>query len=94
MISSGDSKGFYQAMGNQVWQFFSQKLSLTGSERNKRTLVQKLTAAGVGAEETATATGILSDCEMALYAPVHSASDTQLMLASSKELVRVLSEKL
>lgn len=94
MIASGDSKGFYQAMGNQVWQFFSKKLSLTGSERNKRTLVQKLTAAGVGAEETAAATSILSDCEMALYTPVHSASDMQLMLANSKELVRVLSEKL
>lgn len=94
-LAKGDSQQFYTLLGNTIWQFLNEKLELTGSEKNKHTLLQKLSAIpAVTTAETEKLTKTLQACELALYSPVHSEEDMQTLFTETEVLLNTLAPKL
>ncbi len=63
---------FYAALAKALWGYLSDKLSISASQLTRENIEEKLTAYGLGHEDTAKVLDVLDQCEMARFTPQHS----------------------
>lgn len=72
-----NSGTYYRALNKGLWQFLQEHLELSGSDRNKTTVLERLEAKGFSPAVREEVRQLLEECERALYAPVQTSSDMQ-----------------
>lgn len=69
LLRQKEYDAFYDEVIRALWGYVSDKLTIPTSELTKENVSQKLSAKGVGEENTSLFIRTLSDCEFAKYAP-------------------------
>ncbi|MBE7171388.1 MAG: protein BatD [Williamsia sp.] len=89
-LAEGRSQEFYGEVNKAVWKKLSATLQIPSTELNKFNVVSQLRTKGVNAEVVSQLEHVLNDCEIALYTPVHSASDMQQTLTRADAVIGAL----
>jgi hypothetical protein len=83
-------KNFYRELYRAIGMAVEDKLNLPGSEMNKTQMSLKLRERGWDEPTTTLLESILSECEIKLYSPAHSATDMQRILRESEKIIGAL----
>ena len=89
-FAEGRSQEFYGEVNKAVWRRIAASLQIPATELNKFNVVSQLRIKGVNEEVLTQLQGLLNDCEIALYTPVHSASDMQHTLTKADVVIGAL----
>lgn len=68
-MKSGNNSNFYEALLKALWGYFSDKLSLSGSELTRDCIADKLSEYGADESLVKESIELIDDCEMARYTP-------------------------
>ena len=89
-----DNNNFYKELSNAIWEYFRQKINLSGSTMNKLSLIHFLKQEAVDGETVIKLIEILGQCETVMYTdavPVYSKKD---LFADTKMLLRSINNQL
>ena len=84
------SQHFYSEVNRAVWRTLSEKINLPATQMNKLQVTAVLQEKGVDNQVIVRLGDVLNACEIALYTPVHTASDMQQTLDKAEDLIRDL----
>ena len=90
-LAAVNSQLFYKETGKVTWQILSEKFQLTSSQLSKPVVVRLLQQANASPETIQLLEGVLNDCELALYTPVHTENDMRQTLEKAEALKKALS---
>lgn len=94
MLQKGDEKGFYDELSKAVWLYLSDKLGIPISSLGKETAVQALARRGVPEVVRTQVQQLLSECELALYAPVGGSQQMQQSFSEAASAINSLERTL
>lgn len=89
-LAEGRSQEFYGEVNKAVWKKIAASLQIPATELNKFNVVSQLRVKGINEEVLLQLENVLNDCEIALYTPVHSASDMQHTLTKADVVIGAL----
>lgn len=89
-LAEGRSQEFYGEVNKAVWKKIAASLQIPATELNKFNVVSQLRVKGINEEVLHQLENVLNNCEIALYTPVHSASDMQLTLTKADVVIGAL----
>lgn len=69
------SDEFYAAVSSALWGYLSDKLAIPASQLTRENISEKLTAYGLGTDQTQNLLDVLDACEMARFTPAESDSE-------------------
>ncbi len=92
-LAAVNSQLFYKETGKATWHILSEKFNLTSSQLNKPVVVRLLQQANASPETIQLLEKVLSDCELALYTPVHTENNMRQTLEKAEELEKLLSNQ-
>ncbi len=87
----GTLPGFYQQLQTALWEVAKEAAQVAPSELNKKNVSEALLKKGVSKEVVDELTGLLNECEWALYVPSHEHKDPAVLLGKAREVVNQLS---
>lgn len=93
-LKEGNSNLFYTELNKAIWKKISEKIYIPSTELNKYNAVLRLRQEGLNNTLIHHLESVLNECEIALYTPVHSASDMQQTFIKAKALIKALDEEL
>jgi len=85
-LAAVNSQLFYKETGKAVWLILAEKLNLTSSQLNKPVVVRLLQQSNTPPKTIQLLEGVLNDCELALYTPVHTENDMRQTLEKAEQL--------
>jgi len=91
-LAAVNSQLFYRETGKASWQILADKFNLTSSQLNKPVVVRLLQQHNASPETIQLLESVLSDCELALYTPVHTENDMRQTLEKAEKLELQLRE--
>ncbi|MBS1616121.1 MAG: protein BatD [Bacteroidetes bacterium] len=94
MLQKGQEKGFYDELSKAIWLYLSDKLGIPMSSLGKATAVQALAQRGVPDVVRNQVAQLISDCELALYAPVGSSQQMQQSFSEAASVINSLERTL
>ena len=74
-LAQQDKNGFYNEVSRALWGYLGDKLNIDMASLSKDNVEEKLLARNVNPETVAKLKGLLSTCDIALYAPVGGADE-------------------
>jgi hypothetical protein len=77
MLQKGASKSFYDELSKAIWLYLSDKLGIPISALGKATAAQAMAQRGVPDDVRRQVEQVLSECELALYAPLGGSQQMQ-----------------
>lgn len=89
-MEAGESQRFFSEVNNTVWKELTARVQVPSTELNKFNVVNRLQQKGASAALIQQLQSVLSDCEIALYTPVHSASDMNQTLVKAETFINEL----
>ena len=89
-LEEGRSQDFYGEVNKAVWKKISDSMQIPATELNKVNVATQLKSKGVDDTAVARLSALLNECEIALYTPVHSASDMQQTLVKAESVIEAL----
>jgi hypothetical protein len=75
-LKENNSTSYFKALNAGIWGLLSDRLDL-GGERNKEQVLEKMEERGFSPYVREEVRTLLEECELALYAPVHTGHDMQ-----------------
>lgn len=93
-LDSNDSKGFYDELAKGMWGYLGDKLGIDPSALNHETAKAAMVERNVPMDLLGKTFRIISDCEMALYAPSAVSGTMGSMYEEARELIDQLEEAL
>jgi len=88
-LKEGKDRAFYEETSRAVWGYLSHKLQIPFADLNKQLVQDKLTSRHINGQNTHQLFELLDNCEMALYAPLHS---NDRMQGTYQQAVKVISQ--
>ena len=85
-LKEQNSVAYYRSLNAGLWHLLQQYLDIHGGERNKTAVLNHMEKKGFGAGVRGELAQLLEECEMALYAPVQTASDMQRSMEVAERL--------
>lgn len=79
LMSAHDSEAFYAEINKALWGYISDKLGIPSSQLVRENISQQLLDYGVQQEGIDNIIGILDECEMARFTPMHSDTDMAML---------------
>jgi hypothetical protein len=89
-LKNNDDSKFYEAVIQAMYKYLTYSLTLEQSELNKEIIKEKLDIKGASETQIAELMNLLSDCEMARYAPSAVSSNKQELYNKASELISEL----
>jgi hypothetical protein len=89
-LKNNDDSKFYEAVIQAMYKYLAYSLTLEQSELNKEIIKEKLDIKGASETQIAELMNLLSDCEMARYAPSAVSSNKQELYNKASELISEL----
>ncbi|MBK9569471.1 MAG: BatD family protein [Chitinophagaceae bacterium] len=86
----GDDPDFYMALQQSIWRFFNLHFQLTGSEMKKEVLKSTLIKRGIDKGRVKELEDILQLCETGMFTNSSPASDKNVLLQETKQLLEVI----
>lgn len=86
-LNSKDGSKFYEAVIQAMYKYLAYSLTLEQSELNKEIIKERLITKGASEQKIKELMDLLSDCEMAQYAPNISGSNKQDIYNKASELI-------
>jgi hypothetical protein len=88
-LKEGKDRAFYEETSRAVWGYLSHKLQIPFADLNKQLVQDKLASRHINGQNTYQLFELLDNCEMALYAPMHS---NDRMQGTYQQAVKVISQ--
>lgn len=88
-LKEGKDRAFYEETSRAVWGYLSHKLEIPFADLNKQLVLDKLSSRHINGQNTHQLFELLDNCEMALYAPMHS---NDRMQGTYQQAVKVISQ--
>ncbi|HEY0608707.1 MAG TPA: BatD family protein [Chitinophaga sp.] len=88
-LKEGKDRAFYEETSRAVWGYLSHKLQIPFADLNKQLVQDKLASRHINGQNTHQLFELLDNCEMALYAPMHS---NDRMQGTYQQAVKVISQ--
>lgn len=88
-LKEGRDRAFYEETSRAVWGYLSHKLQIPFADLNKQLVQDKLSSRHINGHNTHQLFELLDNCEMALYAPIHS---NDKMQGTYQQAVKVISQ--
>ena len=85
-----NSQLFYKETGKVVWDMLAEKFNLSSSQLNKPVVLRLLQQANAPYATIQLLENVLTDCELALYTPVHTEQDMRKTLDKAEKLEQEL----
>ncbi|MEO5995835.1 MAG: BatD family protein [Chitinophagaceae bacterium] len=89
-LRQGKSQEFYNEINQSVWKVISEKINIPSTELNKFNVVTQLQNKGADIGLVHRLQALLNECEIALYTPVHTASDMEQSLQKAEVVIKDL----
>ena len=89
-LAAVNSQLFYKETGKAVWDILSEKFNLSSSQLNKPVVLRLLQQANTAPATMQLLESVLTDCELALYTPVHTEQDMRKTLDKAETLEQEL----
>ncbi|MFZ1264498.1 MAG: BatD family protein [Chitinophagaceae bacterium] len=86
----GDDPDFYMELQQSIWRFFNLHFQLTGSEMKKEVLKSTLIKRGIDKGRVKELEDILQLCETGMFTNSSPASDKNVLLQETKQLLEVI----
>jgi hypothetical protein len=83
--TTADTKTFYTALHQAIWQFAAERFEMSGSEMNKTNLQEKFEANNIGAEESKFLINLIQECETSMYTTAIMEPDKEVLLQKTKK---------
>ncbi|WP_298737143.1 BatD family protein [uncultured Chitinophaga sp.] len=88
-LKEGKDRAFYEETSRAVWGYLSHKLQIPFADLNKQLVQDRLASRHINGQNTHQLFELLDNCEMALYAPMHS---NDRMQGTYQQAVKVISQ--
>lgn len=88
-LKEGKDRAFYEETSRAVWGYLSHKLQIPFADLNKQLVQDKLASRHINGQHSHQLFELLDNCEMALYAPMHS---NDRMQGTYQQAVKVISQ--
>lgn len=92
-LVKSDKKSFYDEVSRAIWGYLGDKLNIDMSELSKDNVEEKLLAKSAKPETIAKLKGLLSTCELALYAPVGEGGEMKQNYETAMNLMADLEDE-
>ncbi|HEU4551235.1 MAG TPA: BatD family protein [Chitinophaga sp.] len=93
-LKEGKERAFYEETSRAVWGYLSHKLQIPFADLNKELVQTRLAGQHINGENTMQLFDLLDNCEMALYAPMHSNDKMQGTYQQAVKVISQLDEQL
>jgi hypothetical protein len=93
-LKEGKDRAFYEETSRAVWGYLSHKLQIPFADLNKQLVQDKLASRHINGQNTNQLFELLDNCEMALYAPMHSNDKMQGTYQHAVKVISQLEEEL
>lgn len=93
-LKEGKDRAFYEETSRAVWGYLSHKLQIPFADLNKQLIQDKLASRHINGQNTNQLFELLDNCEMALYAPMHSNDKMQGTYQQAVKVISQLEEEL
>lgn len=92
-LAKNDKKNFYDEVSRATWGYLGDKLNIDMSELSKDNVEERLLAKSASPETIAKLKGLLSTCELALYAPVGEGGEMKQNYETAMNLMADLEDE-
>jgi hypothetical protein len=89
-LQQGNSQEFYNEINRSIWNILSEKITMPSTELNKFNIIAQLQHKGADSGTIFRLQSLFNECEIALYTPVHSATDMENSLQKAEAVIRDL----
>lgn len=86
-MSEHNSDAFFAAVSSALWGFISDKLKMPASSLTRDNIADTLSNAGADEKLISDTIGLLDECEMARFTPVHSETELSSIYASATSVI-------
>jgi hypothetical protein len=93
-LKEGKDRAFYEETSRAVWGYLSHKLQIPFADLNKQLIQDRLASRHINGQNTHQLFELLDNCEMALYAPMHSNDKMQGTYQQAVKVISQLEEEL
>jgi hypothetical protein len=93
-LQQGDSRGFYDEVSKALWLYLSDKLGIPLSGLSKNAALNAIAQRGVPSPVQAQIEKVLTECELALYAPAGSGQQMQQTFSEAASIITGLERTL
>lgn len=83
---------FYASLAKALWGYISDKLSISASQLTRDNVAEKLTAYGLGENETAEVLDVLDRCEMARFTPNDSETEAADIYSKAERAIKSIED--
>lgn len=94
MLQKGNARSFYDELSKALWLYLSDKLGIPISALGKATAMQAMAQRGIPETMRQQVEQILSECELALYAPVGGSQQMQQSFSEAASVINGLERTL
>lgn len=89
-LHQGNSQEFYNEINRSIWNILSEKIKMPSTELNKFNIIAQLQHRGADSGMIFRLQSLFNECEIALYTPVHSATDMENSLQKAEAVIKDL----
>ncbi|NSL89367.1 protein BatD [Chitinophaga sp. Mgbs1] len=93
-LKEGKDKSFYEETSRAVWGYLSHKLKIPFADLSKQLVQEKLAARHINGSNASDLFELISNCEVALYAPAHDNNKMQGTYAQAVNIISNLEDAL
>ncbi len=88
LVLTGDDKIFFKTLNRAVWDYFSQRFQLSGSQMNKSGLAKVLTGKGIKSSTADVMIKLIRESESALYVDAEIALNKRELFENTKQILK------
>ncbi len=88
LLVHGEDKSFYSSLHGAIWEFFQQRLNISGSGMNKEELFMHMKKRGIDILTITAIRNILQQCEEGMFTTASLSVNKSRMLEQARELVK------
>ena len=94
MMMVADDNHFYKELNKSMWEYFRQKLNISGSTMNKLQLIQNLKSAGIDGKNLVDLITVMNQCETVMYTDTVSEIQKEELFAKAREVLKAIHQQL
>lgn len=94
MMMVADDNHFYKELNKSIWEYFRQKLHISGSAISKPLLIQDLKAAGINDKSLIDLLTIMSQCETVVYTDTAPEIQKEELFTETKKVLKAIHQQL
>ena len=94
MMVAADDKRFYKELNKSIWEYFRQKITISGSGISKPALVEFLKSSGVESTVIIDLISVLQDCETSMYTDTMPDEPKERLFNKTRSVLKTIEERL